>query len=293
MVDVDTSVPSTVPPAAPTRRVGRHRGLPGGRAVVGALLVAAAAVGVFAAHLRATAEPGTRYLVANADLDAGTRIDAADVDTLFGHVPLELAPAVAEHSILLEAREELVGRVLTAPMARGDLLSRTVLADDGGVSDAFTMSFPVASADAVAGSLQRGQRVDVLATYGTGDAAYTTYVVAGVPLVAVDRPGEGGFGAADQRILTVALTEQQQVQALAHAVAVAQVVVTRAPEGLDRDGVPGAYRADGTGGPNGVGSASGSGESQGAGAAAGAGESADPAAPADPAGALVEPEEDA
>jgi len=248
MVDVDTSVPSTVPPGTPTRRVGRHRGLPGGRAVVGALLVAAAAVGVFAAHLRATAEPGTRYLVANADLDAGTRIDAADVDTLFGHVPLELAPAVAEHSILLEARDELVGRVLTAPMARGDLLSRTVLADDGGVPDAFTMSFPVASADAVAGSLQRGQRVDVLATYGTGDAAYTTYVVAGVPLVAVDRPGEGGFGAGDQRILTVALAEQHQVQALAHAVAVAQVVVTRAPEGLDRDGVPGAYRADDSGG---------------------------------------------
>ncbi|MFA9432659.1 SAF domain-containing protein [Egicoccus sp. AB-alg2] len=243
---IDAETPSTPSAAAPTRRVTRQRGLPGGRAVVGALLVAAAAVGVFAAHVRATAEPGTRYLVASQDIDAGTRVDRDNLDTLFGHLPLDLAPAVADNSILLEAREQVIGQVVTGPLARGDLVSRSSLVDDGGAPDAFTMSFPVAAADAVAGSLQRGQRIDVLATYGSGESAYTAYVVAGVPLVAVDRPGDGGFGAGDQRVLTVALTEQQQVQALAHAVAVADVVVTRAPEGVERDGVPDAYRPGGS-----------------------------------------------
>ncbi|MFA9446355.1 SAF domain-containing protein [Egicoccus sp. AB-alg6-2] len=233
--------PSTTSGNRVRRRVRRQRGLPGGRAVVGALLVAAAAVGVFAAHLHATAGPDTRYLVAGRDLDAGTRIDADNLDVLFGHLPLELAPAVAERSVTLDQREQLVGRVLTAPLTRGDLLTRTVIADDGGVADGYAMSFPIAAADAVAGQLRRGEPVDVVATYGSGTAAYTAFVVVGVPLVAIDAGDGSGFGGSDRRVLTVALRDQQQVQALAHAVAVADVVVTRAPQRPAGD-VPTPYR---------------------------------------------------
>ncbi|GGI05605.1 SAF domain-containing protein [Egicoccus halophilus] len=242
---VDLASAPTATTSGGRRRVRRQRGLPGGRAVIGALLVAAAAVGVFGAHLRATAEPATRYLVASRDVDAGTRVDASNLELLFGALPLELAPAVADRSVLVEQRESLLGQVVTAPIARGDLLSRSDVADDGGVGDGYAMSFPVAAADAVAGDLRRGQLVDVLATYGSGEGAYTTYVVVGVPLVAVGGGGDTGFGAADQRTLTVALAEPGQVQALAHAVSVADVVVIRSPQDGVRDAVPAPFRPGG------------------------------------------------
>ncbi|MEX2504202.1 MAG: SAF domain-containing protein [Egicoccus sp.] len=221
----------------------RQRTLPGGRAVVGALLVAAAAVGVFAAQLRATAEPSTRYLVATTDVDAGTRVDADNLEVLFGHLPLALGPAIAERSVLLDDREQLLGRVVTSPLSRGDLVSRTAITDDAGAPDHHTMSFPIATASAVAGDLRRGQLVDVLATYGSGDDAFTAYVVVGAPLVSIATNDESGFGSDAQRVLTVALADREQVQALAHAVAVADVVVTRSPDDRDPDAVaPGPYR---------------------------------------------------
>lgn len=248
---VDLEAPSTAP--SPTsagrsgRRVARSRGLPGGRAVVGALLVAAAAVGVFAAQLRATAEPTTRYLVAVADIDAGTRVDAGNLQTLFGHLPLDLAPALAERSVLLDDRDALVGQVVTSPLSRGDLVSRTAVSDGGSMADHHAMSFSIAAADAVAGDLRRGQRVDVIATYGSGDDAVTTYVVVGAPLLSIASDEGAGFGGDTQRVLTLALGDRAQVQALAHAVAVAEVVVTRSPEdGDEAEPAPDPYRpADG------------------------------------------------
>ena len=242
---VDVEAPPTASRGRASRRVTRQRGLPGGRAVVGALLVAAAAVAVFAAQLRATAEPTTRFLVAATDIDAGTRIDAANLEALFGHLPLELAPAITERSILLDDREQLVGQVVTSPLSRGDLVSRTAITDDAGAPDHHTMSFAIAAADAVAGDLRRGQLVDVLATYGSGGDAFTTYVVVGAPLVSIAADDASGFGSGAQRVLTLALTGREQVQALAHAVAVADVVVTRSPDDATADaGAPEAYRPE-------------------------------------------------
>lgn len=240
---VDLEAPPSAPRRGGGRRVARQRTLPGGRAVVGALLVAAAAVGVFAAQLRATAEPSTRYLVAATDIDAGTRIAADNLTTLFGNLPIDLAPAVAERSILVGDRDQLLGHVVTSPLSRGDLVSRTAVTVDAQVPDHHTMSFSIAAADAVAGDLRRGQQVDVLATYGSGDDAVTTYVVVGAPLVSIAADEDAGFGTGAQRVLTLALADREQVQALAHAVAVADVVVTRSPDGPGATGTaPAPYR---------------------------------------------------
>lgn len=246
---VDVEAPPTASRGRANRRVTRQRGLPGGRAVVGALLVAAAAVAVFAAQLRATAEPTTRYLVAATDIDAGTRIDAANLEVLFGHLPLELAPAITERSVLLDDREQMVGQIVTSPLSRGDLVSRTAITDDSVAPDHHTMSFAIAAADAVAGDLRRGQVVDVLATYGSGGDAFTTYVVVGAPLVSITADDASGLGAGAQRVLTLALTDREQVQALAHAVAVADIVVTRSPDDAAAGTLaPDAYRPEAGGG---------------------------------------------
>jgi hypothetical protein len=113
------------------------------------------------------------------------------------------------------------------------------------VADAAKLSFPIDRADALAGTLRPGERIDVLATYGAGETAYTAYVVRGVPLLAVsgDAAGSGlGGGNAGPLTLTVAVTAAEDVQALAHAVATAGLVVTRSTVGEgDTSTTPGPY----------------------------------------------------
>lgn len=224
------------------RRIRRARGLPGGRAVVGALLVTAAAVGVFAAFLTATAEPATRYAVARDTIEVGTRIDSdAAVGDLFEFVALDLPPAVAGRAVLDAQAPQLVGRLVTSPIAEGDLLLASAVIDDARVPDTEKLSFSLPAAAAVGGALEPGERIDVLATYGSGSEAWTAFVVRGVLVVAV-HGGDDGVGGRGEVTLTVAVSSLEDVQAVGHAVRAADVFVTRstATEG-DTDPAPGPY----------------------------------------------------
>ncbi len=232
--------------AAPgTRRIERPRSLPGGRAVVGALLVAAAAVATFAAYLDATATPNRSFVVATAPIEPGTRLGSIeDVSARFGTIALDLQGEVAARLVPAESVEELVGRVVVAPLGPGDLLSTTQVVEDGGVDRAQSLSFALPRTAAVGGALQPGERIDVLATFGSGESAYTSFVVRGVPLLRITAPDGGSIGSGSELILTVAVTELADVQALGHAVNTAQVFVTRSTAATDEaDGAPGAYRA--------------------------------------------------
>lgn len=225
-----------------SRRVRPHRGLPGGRAVVGALLVTAAAVATFAAYLDATAAPDARYVVATTSLEPGTRLTSlTDVGERFGTIALDLPPEVAARVVAATEVEQLVGQVVLAPLESGDLLARTQIVADA--PDAQTLSFALPRRSAVAGALQAGERIDVLGTYGSGDGAYTVYVVRGVPLLRVAAPDGGSLGESNEVLLTVAVTTLEDVQALGHAVATADLLVTRSTvRSGDADPAPGAYR---------------------------------------------------
>jgi Flp pilus assembly protein CpaB len=222
------------------RRIRRQRGLPGGRAVVGALLVSAAAVAVFAAYLNATSEPATRYVVADTAIAPGTMIeDRQAALELFSAAPIDLLPPVDQRVFLVEELDSLVGQVVIVAMERGDLLQRSAVLEAGGVGDAQVMSFSVSRADAVAGDLVPGERIDVLATYSLSGETFTAFIVRGVPLVAV----EGGTGSGGGSVtLTVAVSSLEDVQALGHAVNTASVFVTRSTASAeDPDRAPGAF----------------------------------------------------
>jgi hypothetical protein len=224
------------------RRIRRARGLPGGRAVVGALLVAAAAVGVFAAFLTATAEPQTRYAVATGDIEVGTRLDTdTAVAELFDFVAIDLPDGLAARAVSDLQAPQLSGQLVTSPIQEGDLLLATTIVDDAGVPATEKLSFSLPAADAVGGSLRPGERIDVLATYGSGTDAWTAFVVRGVLLVDHQVVGSG-VGASGDVTLTVAVSSLRDVQALGHAVRTADVLVTRSTvgEGAD-DEVPGAF----------------------------------------------------
>jgi hypothetical protein len=239
----DVTTPEPSDPQRP-RQIRRVRGLPGGRAVVGALLVAASAVGVFAAYLGATAEPSSAYLVAGGPIEPGTRFGSLDeVLAVVGQTPLDLPPTAAERAIRAEDAATLVGRIVVAPLERGDLLSRTLLVDDGGVADAQTLSFSVPRSAAVDGSLRAGERIDVIATHGAGNESFSSFVARGLPLLRVSAP-DSSVGAPGSLTLTVAVSALDDVLALSHAAATAEVRVTRSTARPgDGEHPPGTYRA--------------------------------------------------
>lgn len=211
----------------PRRSVRRNRGLPGGRAVVGAFLVTAAAVGVFAAFLTATADPQTRYAVAARDVEIGTRLASdAEIAELFEFVALDLPPRIVARAVSDRQAPQLAGQLVVAPVSEGDLLLASAILDDARVPGTETLSFSLPAADAVDGALQPGERVDVLATHGSGTDAWTAFVVRGVLLVDTSAPG-GGTSGSDEVVLTVAVSSLRDVQALGHATRTAEVFVTR------------------------------------------------------------------
>lgn len=241
MTGSDTEVAEDVPDRA-GRHIRRSRGLPGGRAVVGALLISAAAVGVFAAFLTATAEPQTRYAVAVDDVGVGTRLGADEaVADLFEFVAIELPPGVSSRAVSQPQSPQLSGQLVTSPIQAGDLLLATSIVDDARVPATEKLSFSLAASDAVGGSLQAGERIDVLATYGSGTEAWTAFVVRGVLLVD-HQSATGGVGANGDVTLTVAVSSLRDVQALAHAIRTAEVVVTRSTVGEGaHEAAPGAF----------------------------------------------------
>lgn len=214
-------------PGRDHRRIRRVRSLPGGRAVVGALLVTAAAVGVFASYLDATAEPDTRYVVVTGDLPVGTVLTdelVRDTRTL-GLLPLDLPPLLAANSIPAGQALDLVGQVVTAPLVAGDLVSRSALSRSTVDDDVVRVSFAIDPARAVGGAIEPGDRVDVAVTHGSGTDSFTFYVVRAA-LVADVRVGDGGIGRAAM-VLSLALPDDVDVLALISAVETGEVVVTR------------------------------------------------------------------
>lgn len=239
MAVTQTRAPARSGSGRQERRITRPRGLPGGRAVVGALLIAASAVVVFAAYLDATADPATRFLVAADPVASGTVIEDLDAAReLFSSAPLTLVDAVAEHAVAVDDLESIVGHTLVAPLQRGELLQRSVLLDGERAAGGHVMSFSLPAADAVAGSLVPGETIDVLATSRGSRAPTTSYIVRGVPLLAVSTGGSGS-----NVVLTVALGGVDEVQALGHAVHTATVFVvsTTATEGPDGGSLPAPF----------------------------------------------------
>ncbi|HEX9765449.1 MAG TPA: SAF domain-containing protein [Nitriliruptorales bacterium] len=212
------------------RRVVPRRGLPGGRAVIGAFLVAAAAVGTFAAYVQATAAPDTRYVVASRDVAPGTELSAADLSL----IAMDLPEAVAARAVPEDLAEDLIGTVTVAPLEANDLILDSAVAATGDVPGTYVISIPVARSRALQGALWSGQRVDVIATFGrSGGGSETRTVVEGARVVAVS-DASGGLGQSTI-VLTLALEDRDLVNDLAHAAVVADVSIVRRGPGTGSD----------------------------------------------------------
>lgn len=252
-MSVPTQAPDTVAGSGaerPARReagvpLRRRRGLPGGRAVAGGFLVAAAGVGVFAAYLDATAGPSAEWAVAARDIVPGQELATADVGVIAADLPAALAGQAHADP------EGLVGAVATAPLARGELIQASHVVPGGARVGREEVSFPIPSARAVAGTIEPGERVDVLVSLdGVTDVVVRDALVSG--LVGGD-PGIAGGG---DLVVTLALEQAVEALAVVHATHSGDVTLVR-PTGrdladdapwrfpLDARGAPGASDGDG------------------------------------------------
>ena len=233
-VSQPTAPERTEDPSRPARTVRRRRGLPGSRAVVGGLLVASAAVGLFAAASSTSAGPAGSYVVARHDLAPGTRLQAGDLEL----APMDLASGPRARAF--ESPQPLVGATLVAPLGAGELVQSSAVVARSGDTASRELSFTLERGRLSAG-MKQGERADLLATYGSGSDAYTVAVVRQAHVVAIERPrtsaGENG-----PATVTVAVDDPNDALALAHAIQLGKVTVVRATGAPPLAGGPATYR---------------------------------------------------
>ena len=203
---------------------------------MGGLLVALAALGVFAAWQGAAGGPTTRYAVAARALRPGEVVAAGDVVLR----PADLPAGAAAHAFTDVGA--VTGAVVLGPVAQGELVQEASLARPSGTAatPAHELSFSVAADRAVSGTLLPGERIAVLATYGTGAQALTETVVTDALLVDVVARSGGIDG--DEVVLTVAVPSPDAVLALTHATRAGEVTVVRSTLAGDAD-LPARHRA--------------------------------------------------
>ncbi len=211
------------------RPIATRRSLPGSRAVVGGLLVAAAAVGLFSVASRAGHHAGDTYAVAAHPLAAGTRLQAGDLAT----EAMELSPAARARAFHDPA--VLVGTTLLTALEPGELVQASAVVAKAGEVGSREMSFTVERGH-LSPAITAGEQIDLVATYGTGNDAYTVGVARGVLVVGLER-GRSGLGETGPVLVTVALGDGTQALALAHAAQAGKLTVIRTT-GVPNDGGP-------------------------------------------------------
>jgi Flp pilus assembly protein CpaB len=208
-------------------------------AAVVALVTAAVVAGDLAAlHRRATGlGPERGALVARHDLVLGSTVRADDVAVRRIHQS-QLPPGV------VDAASAAVGRVVAAPLLRGQFVTRRNLASSGrtgldGVVPPGMRAIRVVTTDSL--RPRTGARVDVLATYepDASDARDDTTLViaAGVLVLATDARAGSGNGRAGALGVTL-LVDEDQARDLADAQANGVLTLALVPP-EDARGTPG------------------------------------------------------
>lgn len=213
----------------------RQRRLPSGRAVVGGFLVALAALGTFLAARGTDAAPSHSYVVAAHDVIAGTKLDAADLRL----EAIDLPTGVASRSFTDLAA--VVGRVATTSLARGELVQASAVVAGDAADPRFQLSLPLERSRALDGLVAIGERVDVLATYGSGADGETLVVVRDAEVLRVDQGQHGTLGAGNDMIVVLAVGSSGDALAVTHAAQAGKITLVRTTSAAADSG-PSSYR---------------------------------------------------
>ncbi len=188
----------------------RHR-LPSNRAVVGGLLVAIAAAGVFVAHRSATTPPSSRYLVVTRPVEPGATLASGDLGTVALDLPDDLAVVDADD---LDA---VLGRTVAVRLDELDLLRPDDLYDAGRFTGADTVELAIElpAARALDGTIATGDAVDVLSTDPAGTG--TSTVAERVRVTGVTSPDGSGIGADGNVVVRLGVPDRETAELVTDA----------------------------------------------------------------------------
>lgn len=203
--------------SVPVRVIRRRVGLPGGRAVLGALLVALAAIGVFLAYTDATREPGDPLVVVRDPIRVGEEIAATDLDVVTASLP-----SSARHAAF-SSLDEVVGHIAIAPLAPGDIVQSSAITDNPRGEAANEVAITLPREQIAVGRLKEGERVDVFVSYETRTAS----VVRGAEVVQIGAATDRSLTSERELSIVVAVPSGDTVAALVHALRTGDVTVVR------------------------------------------------------------------
>lgn len=226
--------------------------------MLGALIIAAAVVVVFAFATGSAGATGHPYVVAARPLPAGSIIGPGDTTTERMTLPAGPARAGFGQSAVV------MGRTLAVAVSPGELIENSMLAPAGSGPTLRPVSVPVETTSL--GDLSAGAEVDVLSVpsasnataTGGGGPAPVTIILRGATLLAVDRPGSGLISqAASTTETTLGVSDLAEAEAVIQASQGGEVVLIQAEPsdgtGQGPGGPTGQGPGGGTAGPGGGG----------------------------------------
>lgn len=212
---------SDTPPATLRRLNIRAPQKPNSRTIVGGLLVSTAALAAFLSVSGAGGSPQQSVVISRRALAAGERLDISTLATT------SVDTRTAESLRAFLSVDALAGAVALAPIGEGELVQRSAVLTGGPTEPTRQFSFPVDRERALNGDLRSGERVDVLATYGSGSDATTTVLARDANVIRVTDAKSGSLGSSGKLIVTLALTSPDQLLDAVHAAQVASITVVR------------------------------------------------------------------
>lgn len=207
----------------------RNVPLPGGRAMLGAVLVVLAGAGVLAAHRAATAPATHRWTVVTRDVPAGTVLTSDDLGTVAAEMPTG-SPAVPA-----SRARSLIGGLTVAPLAEMSLVRPGDVRDPADAAAAGSVEVPVEierSRD-LGDSIHQGSLVDVLSTDPELDG--TVVLARAVKVLDVGRSEGGGIGDGSTVRYRLALPDADSAVAVVDASVRSQLTLV-VPTGGRSDG---------------------------------------------------------
>ena len=194
--------------------------------MLGGLLVAAAAVIVFAAALSASKTHDATFVVAARPLPAGSVIGPGDTATAGFRLPASTASAA------FRQEAPLIGRSLAVDLQPGQLIESSMLVQ-GGAARLRPVSVAV-DADSLA-ALAAGQDVDVLSApasgaAGSGAPTGVAVVLRGATLLSIGRSQTGllGGGSGGSVVVTLGVDDLAQAEQVVQAAHTGTVELLRA-----------------------------------------------------------------
>ena len=212
---------SATPPATLRRLNIRVPRKPNSRTIVGGLLVSTAALAAFLAASGASGSPQQSVVVSRRALAVGERLDSSTLATT------TVDTRTAESLRAFPSVDALAGAVALAPIGEGELVQRSAVLTGGPTEPTRQFSFPVDRERALNGDLRPGERVDVLATYGSGSDATTTVLARDANVIRATDAKSGSLGSSGKVIVTLALASADQLLDAVHAAQVASITVVR------------------------------------------------------------------